>query len=98
MRIPGTVLVGVLLVLAGSLYAQSTPVAAPSGGSSFTASGTGGIDFELTIGTGQTLASADIQITDADNPTGVQTITLTSVTGSNPTGVTSPSAPVSGTA
>jgi hypothetical protein len=98
MRIPGAVLVGVLLVLAGGLCAQSTPVAAPPGGSSFAASGTGGIDFELTIGTGQTLASADIQITDADNPTGVQTITLTSVTGANPTGVTSPSAPVSGTA
>jgi hypothetical protein len=98
MRVATAFLVAVIFSFAGDVIAQATPVAAPASGSAFTASGTGGIDFELTIGTGQTLASATMEFSDPDNPTATQVVTVTNVSGANPTGVTSPSTPVSGTA
>lgn len=88
------------LIACSSALAAVAPTAAPSGSSAFSASGTGGIDFELTIAPGGTLANADIDLADADNPGGSQTLTLNSVTPSpgTPTGVTAPTAPQSGAA
>lgn len=88
------------LIACSSALAAVAPTAAPSGSSAFSASGTGGIDFELTIAPGGTLANADIDLADADNPGGSQTLTLNSVTPNpgTPTGVTAPTAPQSGAA
>lgn len=88
------------LIACSSALAAVAPTAAPSGSSAFLASGTGGIDFELTIAPGGTLANADIDLADADNPGGSQTLTLNSVTPNpgTPTGVTAPTAPQSGAA
>lgn len=88
------------LIACSSALAAVAPTAAPSGSSAFSASGTGGIDFELTIAPGGTLANADIDLADADNPGGNQTLTLNSVTPNpgTPTGVTAPTAPQSGSA
>lgn len=100
MRVIQSVLVVMVAMLASAVAAQNAPTAAPTTGSAFQASGTGGIDFELTIAPGAALANADIDLTDADNPTGNQTLTLNSVTPNpgTPAGVTPPSAPQSGTA
>lgn len=91
-RLSGAVLVLLTMVASGSLAAQATPAASLPGGSGFTVSGTGGIDFETTLAAGATLANLDIDLDDADNPGANQTISVTSVTPnpSTPTGVTAP--------
>lgn len=100
MRIQFAALVIGLIACSSALLAQNAPTAVPSAGSAFQASGTGGIDFELTIAPGATLANADIDLTDADNPTNNQTLTLNSVTPNpgTPAGVAAPTTPQSGSA